>query len=114
MNEFPKPAARRIYPWESWTDGNAHVLERGVHFDLDAAGLCKAARRYASTHGMRVDAWRRGRRVWLQFSALGDAKPTGVPLPHPLDVEILRTHPLSRLQQLHNDLCEASVRRCSR
>lgn len=60
-----KPAARRVYPWERWTDGRVHKLARGVHFATSASVFCKVALRYASTHGLHVETSRRGDVAWL-------------------------------------------------
>ena len=68
VDSFPPPSRTRVYAWERWTDGAIHVLERGADFDCEARLLCKAARRFAITHGMRVKTARRGDRAWLRFT----------------------------------------------
>lgn len=56
---------RRIYQWEQWTDGRVHRLRRVVHFETSTEAFVKAARRYAVTHGLHVEACRKGDEVWL-------------------------------------------------
>jgi hypothetical protein len=51
----PQMPARPV-PWDRYTDGQWWTLTRGTDFEQEPRNACRAARQWATGHGLRCNA----------------------------------------------------------
>jgi hypothetical protein len=44
------------YPWDTWTDGSAWRIQRGIDYDIPSTSMASMIRGHAARHGFDVVA----------------------------------------------------------
>jgi len=58
LTEFPQTRRGRVeaYPWADWFNGEIHLLEKGIDFDVDPKNFRASAYIAAKRHGLKIRA----------------------------------------------------------